>query len=213
MELNPPPTIQGGLVLITQSLLRSDMSRAALVTCAVTTVGPLNLATLQDVVDDWQANWNSNITPAIDSNVTLAPPFAVMGTGTTVTVQAVASGAAVVGGNAGTYAPPNCALLVKKNTGVGGKANRGRMYIPFILPTTAVAENGTLDPGTVTAVNVRLANFLAQLVTDSTPMVISNKVFNVPLPPHYVTQINAGPAVGSFVAEGVVATQRRRVRS
>jgi hypothetical protein len=187
------------------------MSRQALVTCAIFNSGGAGLANVQDVIDDFQANFNTNITPVIDSEVTVLPPFISFGDGTAVPTQAVAAGASVVGGNAGTYMPPNVATIAKKGTGFGGRNHRGRTYFPFINPNTTVSENGTIDPAWNVGVNTRLAAFLAQLVTDGTPMVIANKTYNVPLPPHYVTQVNVGHLVVSYVAEPIIGTQRRRL--
>lgn len=213
MALNPPPIIDASLGLITQSLLRTDMSRASLITFAVSVTAGVGVANAQDAVDDFQANFNANIAPAMDSNVNIQPPFIKLGDGTNVPAEAVAAGAAIVGGNAGTYAPPNIAALVKKTTGFGGKKSRGRTYIPFILPVTAVSENGTVDPGTATALNVRLATFLGQLITDGTVMVIANKIFTVPVPPlkPFVSEIQVGHNVLSYLCEPMIATQRRRL--
>jgi hypothetical protein len=211
MALNPPPTIETNLALITQSLLRSDMSRAAQLTFAFHTSGTPGVPLALFVVNAFQTAFNARIAPAIDSNVTIEQPFVRLGDGSATPYEELATGASIVGGNAGTYAPPNVACLCKKVTGSGGKKNRGRTYIPFILPVTAVSENGTVDPGTATALNTRLANFMSDMVASTSPMVIANKTYNQPLPPHYVTAITYGPTVSSWSVEPLIATQRRRL--
>lgn len=40
------------------------------------------------------------------------------------------AGDAVAGTNAGPGLPPNCAFLVQKRSGLGGRRNRGRMFLP-----------------------------------------------------------------------------------
>jgi hypothetical protein len=214
MPLNPPPTIFTGLGLITQPLLRTDMTRAAQVTFACLDLTGGTAAAAQDMVDDFQANFNANMAPNIDNEVQIQPPTIRMGNGTTVPFEAVAAGATIAGGAAETSPTPNVAVLIKKSTGFGGKANRGRTYMPWFVDVSRVFENGTLDPVYTAAIQVHLSAFLAQLSADGTQMVIANKIFNTPLPPHYVTHITTTTnPVLSYNVEGIVATQRRRVRS
>lgn len=211
MPLNPSPTIDDGLCLITQQFLRSDMSRKAEITFALSHVAPMNLAEAQDTIDDFQANFNANMTARIDSQVSILPPTAKCGVGTATPIEVTAAGGATVGGNAGTMVPPNVALLVQKRTAFGGKKNRGRFYLPFCIDTADCSENGTILSTLVTIFQTECNTFLAQLATDNTPMVIANRTYNTPLPPHYVTAITTGPQVTSLNVENLVATQRRRL--
>lgn len=211
MPLNPPPIIQTGLALIVQKLQRNDMSRASEVTFGLLAAGAPSLAAAQDVVDDFQVNFNATLRNLLDTNVSVQPPTVRLGDGSTTPFEAVAAGAAANGLDANTFVPPNVAFLFKKTTGVGGRKNRGRMYLPFALATSDVGENGVIVGAAVSGGTTQAAAFLAQLITDATPMVIVNKAFNTPLPPHFVTVISAGPNVTAFAAEATVATQRRRL--
>ena len=211
MPLNPPPIIDAGLVLVTQKLLRSDMTRAAIVTFSLFTDEAINLATAQDMADDFQANFNSNLALLFDTEVFIEPPTIKLGQGTDVPLEAVAAGAGTNGTNSGAFTPPNVAVLFKKSTGSGGKANRGRTYMPFCAAQSLVSENGTLDPTLLSSFTTHGETFRAQLATDHQEMIISNKIFNVPLPPHHVTRIKVGFPVTSWVPEATIATQRRRL--
>jgi hypothetical protein len=211
MPLHPAPTIQGNMLIVTQSFLRSDMSRAAQVGYMLS-CGASDLATYQDAIDDFQANFNANITPKIDNEVSVLPPVGRGGDGTDVPLLVIAAGAAATGGSANPYVPPNCAALFRKRTAAGGRQNRGRTYMPFILDSGDVSENGTINPALVAVLNTALAAFLAQLVTDSTPMAIENKHFSAPPPPLFVTSITASAhQVTSYTCESLIATQRRRL--
>lgn len=212
MPLNPPPTVQGNVCLVSQKMIRSDMSRAAMLTFALHTADS-TLATYQDAIDDFQANFNTQFTAnMIDNEVSVLPPTAICGQGTTDVLVVTAAGAAVVGANAGSDMPPNVSVLFKKSTSSGGKQNRGRTYFPFCLPSVNVAENGTIGSTWLGLMAGWSAAFLAQLVTDSTPMGITNKHYNQPLPPHYVTAVTISAAqVTAFVPETIIATQRRRL--
>jgi hypothetical protein len=211
VPLNPPPTIQASILLVTQPLLRSDMSRIAQLEFCLLCADSLG-ATYQDAIDDFQANFNTVWGPFFDSEVTMLPPTGRGGDGTDVPLLVVAAGAANVGGNAVATVPPNVALLIKKTTGLGGKRNRGRSYFPFILADASVNENGTITPLTVAAYQVAATAFLGVLNGDLTPMGIENRTFNQPLPPHHVTHISRSVAdVTSYGVEPLVATQRRRL--
>src|SRR5260221_3442401 len=211
MPLNPPPTVQANVLLVTQQLKRSDMSRAAqldfCLVCADSTV-----ATYQDAVDDFQANFNAQFGPNFDAEVVILPPTGRGGDGSDVPLLVIDAGAAGAGANVDNTVPPNVALLLRKRTSLSGRKNRGRSYFPFLLRQADVGETGAIAGGAVSGFQGEANTFLAQLVTDSTPMHIENKAFNTPLPPHFVTAITASSAaVTAFTVETVVATQRRRL--
>jgi hypothetical protein len=211
MPLNPPPTIQAQLGLVTQQFIRSDMSRAAEVTFGLACTGTPSLTVAQDSIDDFQAAFNAGLAGQFDSEVTILQPTIRLGDGSTTPFEAVAAGSPASGTNATTFPPPQVATLVKKSTGVGGKKNRGRSYFPFLTASSAISENGTINNTQLGIINGILATFLAQLVTDQIAMVIVNKTFNTPHPPHFVTAVTGGPAVTSYICEPLVATQRRRL--
>lgn len=211
MPLNPSPLIAMNLGLIVQPLLRTDMSRAAEITFAVDVIAGASAANAQDAVDDFQANFVAQWTANLDSQCQILPPSIRLGDGTSTPYEAVAAGATSLGGSGSTFMPPNVALLLKKNTGFGGRFNHGRTYFPFILQDAQVNENGSVPGATQAVFDGIAATFLAQLTTDGTAMVIAQKVFNVPLAPHYVTHINMGQPVTSYKSEPLIATQRRRL--
>lgn len=216
MPLNPPPTIQDGLCLITQRLLRSDMTRAAQVDMAFRSTLTTSPTNALNIVNKFQAQFNADLALDLDSEVTCLAPSIRMGDGTTTPTEAVASGATTTGANAATYPPPQVAVLVKKLTPFGGKRNRGRLYMPFWVTSGAVSENGTITGGDVTTKQTRMASFLAGMADISIGgialvMVIANKTINHAVTPPAVTAITTGPDVTALSVESLVATQRRRL--
>jgi hypothetical protein len=210
MPLHPAPTIEAGLVLITQPLRHALVGRDAMITlAALNTAG----STVQDLADDFQDNWNANIAPALDNNVLSLPPTVRLGDGSNVPGIAVGVSAAVAGTFSGADLPPQVAVLVKKNTGVGGKKNRGRTYIPWQVPGSVVDERGTIAGANVAAIQANVNLVLAQMNTDGMPMHIANKttVITPPETKPHVTAITTGPLVVTWTVETVVATQRRRL--
>jgi hypothetical protein len=121
-------------------------------------------------------------------------------------------GTVTVGTRATPGESPQVALLVKKLTGLAGKSFRGRSYFPFV-PESEVDDAGDVDSVVLAAIQTALATFLAGMTTDGTPMYLLHRnlidhITKLPVP-------GSAPQptlVTSYVAESVVATQRRRLR-
>jgi len=115
-------------------------------------------------------------------------------------------GTSVAGTAAFNAASLAVAMLLRKQTALGGRANRGRCYLPAgYLGELSVDQAGVIDPALVTATSGRWQDFIDQLATDNLPMML----------------IHSGPVGGPFpdptgvdsgFCESMVATQRRRQR-
>lgn len=207
-----PPIIESATGIITQPLLRSDMSRAALVVGCLTSLNVPSPADAIAMANAWQSAFNGNIATFMDNEVLIERPTVKLGQGTAVPFEATATGATVNGSIAGSYLPPNVALLCKKVTNLGGRQNRGRMYLPFSLQPTDVSENGTIDGTVLAARQAVVSNFLTALETAHYPLYIENKVFDHPVPPRCVVSISkSADPVAFLTCEPIIATQRRRL--
>jgi len=211
MPLNPSPTIEIGLGLVVQPIQRNDQSRAAEVTFALNVAGVPSLAVAQAAITAFQNRFIAWWGPAMDLDATMLPPTIKLGDGSTTPFEAIGATAATAGSGASTYMPPNVAMLIKKTTGLGGRRNHGRTYLPFWLQLVQVNENGSIPTATLAVADAAAAGFLADLATATIPMCIAHKTFNVPLPPHYVTALTTGPLVTGYKTEVLVGTQRRRL--
>lgn len=100
--------------------------------------------------------------------------------------------------------PPNVSILVRKNTVIPGRPNKGRLYIPS-PPDNKVDAIGNLDTTFVSDAQGIMDGFLAAVeAAGTTPpgqMVILHS--NAGLPATTVTGLSVQP---------MVATQRRRLR-
>lgn len=101
----------------------------------------------------------------------------------------------------GNPLPSNCALLVKKSTGLGGRRNRGRFFVPLFGLTDA-----NVDP-------------LGNINTTAAQQVIYSAWFDALqastiLPPVALLHSDGGPATAltAFTVDGRIATQRKRMR-
>jgi len=109
--------------------------------------------------------------------------------------------AAGPGTQAGATIPQNTAQLFKKSTARGGAKGRGRMFVPGIQENQ-VTGAGVVATAWVTAMNNEGAGLLSDLTGGGVPMVLLHST-SLDGPPDTVT---------SLIADGRVATQRRRLR-
>lgn len=97
-------------------------------------------------------------------------------------------------------APPNCATLVRKSTGLRGRSERGRSYWPGCLAGADILEGGVIDPTVfIDRVN-RFTNLFNRLAGVGADMVLLHSSSSDPTP------------VTSYDVDALIATQRRRLR-
>lgn len=106
----------------------------------------------------------------------------------------------LVGGQPGPAAPPQVAVLLQKQSGLAGRRNRGRMYVPSVVSSN-IDEDGTLDSGAQTAWNAAAGVFLAACLAQDIDLQIFHE-----------TGADTPTLVTALVAANTVATQRRRLR-
>lgn len=100
--------------------------------------------------------------------------------------------------------PMNCALLVSKNTALGGRSNRGRMFVPPVrLNEGAVDAAGNIASSALASIQTLFDDWILALVADD----FSPKLFHQGPSPAAPTQIT------SLTVQSVIATQRRRMRN
>ncbi len=113
--------------------------------------------------------------------------------------------ATTAGTSGGSALPNNCATLLKKSTALGGRRNRGRMYVPCPLEGD-VDPAGIVAPSAITAWNTACAVLLPGGATHTAfgflgdPVVLHETGSQTPA---VVTDLSCMPKI---------ATQRRRMR-
>ena len=103
-------------------------------------------------------------------------------------------------GSAANLMPPQVSALIRKNSSLIGRANRGRMYWPGVLAEADVDNAGSVVGATVTSLQGRADELQSLIEGDSHLMVILHADGSTPT------------TVSSLVCEPVSATQRRRLR-
>jgi hypothetical protein len=100
--------------------------------------------------------------------------------------------------------PMNCSLIVQKNTALGGRRNRGRMFIPpIILNDGAVDVAGNIAPGPLATIQGNFNDWYAALVAADWEPALFHQGAGAPVP----------TAITSFTVQSLIGTQRRRMRS
>lgn len=107
----------------------------------------------------------------------------------------------IVGTLSGDPMPVNCAVLLRKNTSLGGRKGRGRMY----LPPCFFGESGVDPAGVIAGV---LLGPLSARFNAANGQLIGVGIFLSLL--H--EDGSAATPINGFSAQSVIATQRRRLR-
>lgn len=110
----------------------------------------------------------------------------------------------------GVGATQNVAYLVHKNSALGGRRHKGRMFVPGVLEGT-VDTVGVVADATLTNWQTQLNSFFTNLDnTGPDPENVENMVIL-----HSTSELSATPpptVVTSLSIDRLVATQRRRLR-
>ncbi len=116
--------------------------------------------------------------------------------------------ATTVGSDNDSVPPPNTALLIRKRTGLAGRRNRGRIYIPSYIDESNIDNRGTIDSTSTTAANTTAASWLAAIEALNTPNVADTQMVIL----HAEAPATPVVSVSSLAASNIVATQRRRLQ-
>lgn len=112
------------------------------------------------------------------------------------------AGPTVPGTGGAAPVPINCALLVTKLTGTGGRRNKGRMYMPAFLPgESQVDQNGVLASGVQGTIQGQINAAVAADTADEIGYVL-----------YHQTGSDTPTAITELRVENLIATQRRRMR-
>jgi hypothetical protein len=146
--------------------------------------------------------WAATILTAQVTTITLASVKAKVGPNDVGPSAEVAVGTA--GSQIGSGAAPGTAYLVKKNTALGGRRNRGRMYIPGV-DEDKVNPSGGITPSWITTVQTTLDDFFDGMAAVDLPLVVLHTQVPGITQPSPVT-------ITGLTLDQTVATQRRRLR-
>jgi hypothetical protein len=108
-------------------------------------------------------------------------------------------------------APQNVAVLIKKKTNLGGRANQGRWFFPGILTDGAVNAVGALTPVFRDLVQGQAnAWMIGMQINDPNYPTLNPYLLHRPDPVTGATQLPT--EISALQVDATVATQRRRLR-
>jgi len=209
---SPDPTYADGLALVDQPLQLDTLSRTAHVTYALTNTGAFDAEEIAGIAFNLFA---TTLGVVLSDQVMIGRCTVKLGDGTTTPSVGVSAATPQPGEtDTGTLPSPNIACLLKKITSLAGRANRGRMYLPWAFGEAGISDTGLLTGDQVDLVQAAATDFIDQLATGDIPMVICNRTIDdnpTPPPATYISAYETGPVVTQFQLEAYAATQRRRM--
>lgn len=108
---------------------------------------------------------------------------------------------AIAGTNMGAAAAPNISILLKKGTGIGGRKNQGRAFVPPCFPgENLISITGTIDSDTLVSMQGFYTAYVAGVIAGELTSVILH------------SEAGAPTVFTSLIVQSMVATQRRRLR-
>lgn len=156
-------------------------------------------AVAQELVDVWDAAWD---TANLDNSWVFVGATVQIGAGVDPGPVGEAVGN-ISGGTNLSCPPPNCCILIKKTTAVGGRQNRGRNYIPAgYMAESDVDESGTLASGSVSTWQANATAFRVGVEAGTFFNFLGILHEQVPSAPTTVT---------GEIVQNKIATQRRRL--
>lgn len=153
-----------------------------------------------DLADIAAGAWNTEMMPFLSDQISLASTLVKYGPDAT-----GPSGTSSIGGTGGDTSDsgyPGACALIQKQTAAGGRAGRGRMYVPGI-PEAAIGPDGVLDSGKAAQLLAGFGDYLLTLTTAGVVPVVLHGVGSPLSTPSVITNFNVSSQV---------ATQRRRNR-
>lgn len=207
------PIYGDGLVLAVTHLLHDNMVREAVVTYAI--LDDANVDTAQGWADFLQDKFQLHLKSLLDNEVVIVNTTTLRGDGTSTFTTGESTAAGTRGTVSHASLPSNCAVLGKKLTGVGGRRNRGRIYLPWFVAEGNVDETGGIDSGVISDIQTGVTAWLGAInAVTNADMVIANRTYdrawNVP-GRRLVSTETSGNQVTAITIERTIATQRRRM--
>lgn len=104
--------------------------------------------------------------------------------------------------------PPNVAMIVAKVTGLSGRRNRGRFFLPAYVDETNVDNRGRIDNTSINAAQTILDAWMADLEAITVGSVAATNMVVL----HSTPPAAPAPVVLRLIPQPIVGSQRRRLQ-
>lgn len=169
--------------------------------------GDLEQSDLDDVRDAWVAN----IVPMLSDLMTFEKVVARDAGGVF-----LESFDGTAGASSSQFLPVSNAVIVEKRTGVSGRRNRGRMYLP-VAGDASTDSAGVVDGTALAGIQTNMDGLQTDIETamGAAPggmYILHSKGWDGAVEPADPGNAPAPTLITSFVAKSLIGTQRRRIR-
>jgi hypothetical protein len=218
--MNMPLVIPPGFFMANVIIEHTGFARAAQVTFGIENAGDSNDPVV--LANRIMAALGGPLAPRLDAQARFARVEVRLGQDGGEPLVGVSDVAPIQGTLVIESVTPNVAVLVHKRTSLGGRRNRGRLYLPWFLAEDGVDQVGTITPGSLAAIQTAMNDFLNLLETggligpmvvlhDSTRYVTTRPSPGVVVRTRSETTTPPPTPVVALQVDGRIATQRRRL--
>jgi hypothetical protein len=201
------PTIPPGFAYCVLPLRHETIARDAVITWGVGLTDVLEVATITEMFDDFQATLGTRI----DTQVLMGPLTVTAGTDSGEGLVMVGGESANGTANITAEAAPIAALL-KKQTSRGGRRGRGRMFVPWCLADSSVTESGRINGTDLATLQTQVSLWLASF---DAPTANYQFMYVLHSPSSPGTQNPTEPGVpnrvNTLTVDPIVGIQKRRL--
>lgn len=196
MTIIPP-----GFAEVSIPFQHEDLNRRAFIVFGVATADDTDPTV---IADDVMQTFSTTLATNIDSNVTAGPALVSVGQDGGDPITGVGNLSVVGGSSYPDSLNSGQAVLIKKQTALGGRRNRGRMFLPWYIADAEVSEIGLINGQALSGRQTAANQFLEGLEGGSVAgMVILHDVGQ--------TQPPAPTPVTGLQVDRLVGSQRRRL--
>lgn len=174
---------------------------------AVTTMGVKILGDEsggESVADWFHEAFVLSFLPSVDANVRLRNARAVIGQDGADPIVQISTKSSTGTSTRDSLAPA-LALMISKNTALGGRKHRGRFYFPWAVSDTGVGENGAVQESTLNTWRANVDTYMTNLEGG----LGTQPLFDGPVVLHSDPLIAPTPVTG-MAPNPTIRTQRRR---
>lgn len=191
-----------GFALVTHYMLQDGDSEPMLTTVGCSSTGLPGGAS--SIADTFVTAWEDNLAGlfSVDS---LLDHVEVAAGPSSAPIRADSTIGSVAGTASAGIVLPNTALLVRKQTGEGGRKGRGRMYWPCFGQVNNMTGNGLLVGGFMSTIQGAFEDWHQQIIDSSGPGAVGELYL-------FHAEEEAPTLIDAFLVQQRLATQRRRLR-
>lgn len=168
------------------------------------------VGTLTEITTELDQTFRARWGPSLDSQIQLEPAAAVFGNDGP-PLAALSTEPTSAGGRSMDTPPANVTLIVSKRTEFAGRAYRGRAYLPGQFNEDEVDEMGVITTPRLVAAQ-GIANAWLDDLAGSSAMGWPAPLVLLHGPPAFGGSAPAPTPVTALQVQGIVGTQRRRIR-